>query len=481
MEMLENYIDGKAQAPLSGEYTDIVNPATGEAYVKAPLSGQADVDAAFGAAARAFKDWRRSTPGERSLLLFRVADALEGRKDEFVEAECRNTGKPVSFVRDAEFPGTIEHLRFYAAAARDLRGLAGGSFLSGFESTVRREPVGVCGLVSPWNYPLNMAVWKFGPAIAAGNTVVLKPSDTTPVTSLLAAQIIGEILPPGVLNVIAGTRDTGRLLVAHPTPQLISVTGSERAGIEVSAAAADDLKRVSLELGGKAPVIVFADVDVEQTAKSIAGAGFLNAGQDCEAACRVLVHADIHDEFVAALVRAAENTSYGPPEKTDASYGPLNSRDQLSKVESFFADLPDHAMVRTGGQADRANGGFYFQPTVVTGVRQRDRIVQEEVFGPVITVQPFATEQEAITLANDVRFGLAAGLWTSNHDRVLRVSSELDFGKVWVNCHLEVAAEMPNTGYKHSGHGNDLSVLAIEEYTRVKHIMSAVATPDHLV
>jgi betaine-aldehyde dehydrogenase len=475
MEMLENYINGKALAPLSGEYTDIVNPATGEAYAKAPLSGRADVDAAFEAAARAFKDWRRSTPGERSLMLFRVADALEARKDEFVEAECRNTGKPVSFVRDAEFPGTIEHLRFYAAAARDLRGLAGGSFLAGFESTVRREPVGVCGLVSPWNYPLNMAVWKFGPAIAAGNTVVLKPSDTTPVTSLLAARIIGEILPPGVLNVIAGTRDTGRLLVAHPTPELISVTGSERAGIEVSGSAADDLKRVSLELGGKAPVLVFADVDVEETATSIAGAGFLNAGQDCEAACRVLVDRDIHDEFVAALVRAAENTSYGPPE-ADATYGPLNSGDQLAKVESFFADLPDHATVRAGGRADRANGGFYFQPTVVTGVRQRDRIVQEEVFGPVITVQPFATEEEAISLANDVRFGLAAGLWTSNHDRVLRVSSELDFGKVWVNCHLEVAAEMPNTGYKHSGHGNDLSVLAIEEYTRVKHVMSAVAT-----
>lgn len=475
MKLLENYIDGKAVAPLSNEYTDIVNPATGQAYVKAPLSGPADVDSAFEAAARAFTTWRRTTPGERSLLLFRVADALEARKDELVEEECRNTGKPVAFVRDLEFAGTIEYLRFYAAAARDLRGLAGGSFLAGFESTVRREPVGVCGLVSPWNYPLTMAVWKFGPAIAAGNTVVLKPSDTTPVTSLLAAQIIGEILPPGVLNVIAGTRETGRLLVAHPTPELISVTGSERAGIEVSTSAAVDLKRVSLELGGKAPVLVFADVDVEETAMNIAGAGFLNAGQDCEAACRVLVAEEIHDRFVDALVRAAEATTYGPPENAEATYGPLNSSEHLAKVESFFADLPDHAAVRTGGKADRTGGGFYFQPTVVTGVRQRDRIVQEEVFGPVITVQPFVGEEEAVTLANDVRFGLAAGIWTSNHDRVLRVSAELDFGKVWVNCHLEVAPEMPNTGYKHSGHGNDISVLAIEEYTRVKHIMSAVA------
>lgn len=476
MELLQNYIDGKAVAPLSGEYTDIINPATGEAYIKAPLSNEADVDAAFDAATRAFKTWRRTTPGERSLLLFRVADALEARMDEFVAAECLNTGKPVAFVRDAEFPGTIEYLRFYAAAARDLRGLAGGSFLSGFESTVRREPVGVCALVAPWNYPLAMAVWKFGPAIAAGNTVVLKPSDTTPVTSLLAAQIIGEILPPGVLNVVSGTRDTGRLMVAHPTPELISVTGSERAGIEVSRSAADDLKRVSLELGGKAPVLVFDDVDIEQTAQSIAGAGYLNAGQDCEAACRVLVAAEIHDEFVEALVRAAEATTYGPPENTDATYGPLNSDAHLAKVESFFTDLPDHASVRTGGKADRADGGFYFQPTVVTGVEQHDRIVQEEVFGPVITVQPFASEEEAVVLANDVRFGLAAGLWTANHERVLRVSSELDFGKVWVNCHLEVAVEMPNTGYKHSGHGNDLSVLAIEEYTRVKHVMSAVAS-----
>jgi betaine-aldehyde dehydrogenase len=475
MELLENFIDGKAVAPLSGDYTDIVDPSTGRPYVKAPLSGQADVDAAFDAAARAFAIWRRTTPGERSLLLFRVADALAARAEEFVEAECRNTGKPVAFVRDAEFPGTVEYLRFYAAAARDLRGLAGGSYLAGFESTVRREPVGVCGLVSPWNYPLAMAVWKLGPAIAAGNTVVLKPSDTTPVTSLLAAQVIGEVLPPGVLNVIAGTRETGRLMVAHPTPQLISVTGSERAGIEVSASAADDLKRVSLELGGKAPVLVFGDVDVEATAASIAGAGFRNAGQDCEAACRVLVAAEIHDEFVEALVRAAEATSYGPPSDTDATYGPLNSAEHLAKVESFFADLPEHATVRTGGRADRAGGGYFFRPTVVTGVRQRDRIVQEEVFGPVITVQPFGSEEEAVALANDVRFGLAAGLWTSNHDRVLRVTADLDFGKAWANCHLEVAVEMPNTGYKHSGHGNDLSVLAIEEYTRVKHVMSAVS------
>jgi betaine-aldehyde dehydrogenase len=475
MQRLENYIGGKWVAPRSGRYADIVDPSTGEVFAQAPLSGRDDVDDAFAAAREAFASWRASTPGERSLLLFRIADALEAHREEIVAAECRNTGKPLEFMRAAEFPGLIEHLRFYAAAARDLRGLAGGSFLSGFESTVRREPVGVCGLVSPWNYPLNMSVWKFGPAIAAGNTVVLKPSDTTPVTTLMAAGIIGEILPPGVLNVIAGDRDTGRLLVAHPAPALISVTGSERAGIEISGAAAADLKRVSLELGGKAPVLVFADVaDVAATAAQIAQAGFLNAGQDCEAACRVLVAEPVYDEFVRHLVRAAEATSYGPPSQPGAFYGPLNSAGHLAKVQGFLDRLPGHARALTGGQADRAGGGYFFPPTVVAGVRQDDEIVQEEVFGPVITVQPFSSEAEAVQLANDVRFGLAAGLWTSDHDRVLRVSAQLEFGKVWVNCHLVVAAEMPNSGYKHSGHGNDMSVLAIEEYTRVKHVMSAV-------
>jgi betaine-aldehyde dehydrogenase len=475
VRQLKNYIDGRPVPPISGAYTDIVNPSNGRPYVQAPLSGQEDIDAAFAAAEQAFKTWRRTTPGERSLRLFRAADALESRKDDIVDAECRNTGKPISFMRDVELPGAIEHLRFYAAAARDLRGLASGSFLTGLESTVRREPVGVCGLVSPWNYPLNMAIWKFGPAIAAGNTVVLKPSDTTPVTALLAAQIIGDILPPGVLNVVAGTRDTGRLLVSHPTPTLISVTGSERAGIQVSESAATDLKRVSLELGGNAPVLVFDDTDVDEAASAIAGAGFLNAGQDCEAATRILVSDGIYDEFVEALVKVAESTTYGPPE-ADATYGPLNNVEQLAKVESIVSDLPRHAKVLTGGKPDPVGEGYFFQPTVVVDVKQTDRIVQEEVFGPVITVQRFASEQEAVHLANDVRFGLAAGLWTKDHERVLRISGELDFGKIWVNCHLEIAAEMPNSGYKHSGHGNDLSVLAIEEYTRVKHVMSRVAT-----
>jgi betaine-aldehyde dehydrogenase len=474
MNKLQNYIDGKAVAPMSGLYMEVIDPSTGKAYVEAPLSRAEDVDAACKAAARAFAAWRRTTPGERSVLLFRVADALDAHRDELVEAECRNTGKPLHLMRDEEFAGLIEHLRFYAAAARDLRGLASGSFVAGYDSTVRREPVGVCGQVAPWNYPLNMGVWKFGPALAAGNTVVLKPSDTTPVSTLMAASIIGEILPAGVLNVVAGDRDTGRALIAHPIPQLVSVTGSERAGIEVSVAAAADLKRVSLELGGKAPVLVFDDVEVEETAKAVGTAGFLNAGQDCEAVTRVLVAEAVYDEFVRYLVAHAKTVKYGPPYEPGVAYGPLNSAAHLSKVEGFIARLPDHASVLTGGKADRTGGGYFFEPTVIEGVRQDDEIVQEEVFGPVVTVQRFATEEEALRLANDVRFGLAASVWTNNHDRVLRVSEALDFGKVWVNCHLVVAAEMPNTGYKHSGHGNDLSALAIEEYTRVKHVMSAV-------
>lgn len=475
MERLKNYINGALQEPASGRYSNIVDPATGGAYLAAPLSDENDVDAALRNSLDAFGAWRRTTPAERSLLLFRVADALEANIDKLVAAESKNTGKPLRVMREEEFPGILEHLRFYAAAARDMRGLASGAYVLGYESNVRREPVGVCAQVSPWNYPLNMGVWKFGPAIAAGNTVVLKPSDTTPVSTVLAAEIIGEILPAGVLNVIVGDRDTGRALVAHPIPRVVSVTGSERAGIEVSMAAAGDLKRVSLELGGKAPVLVFEDVDVEEAAAGIADAAFFNAGQDCEAATRILVADPIYDEFVAALVKQANATTYGAPED-DVTYGALNSEAHLEKVAGFIDRLPDHASVLAGGKVDRTNGGFFYPPTVVTGVEQKDEIVQEEVFGPVCTVQRFQTEAEAIGMANDVRFGLAAGLWTNDHARTLRVTDALDFGKVWVNCHLVVAADMPNNGYKRSGHGNDLSAFAIEEYTRVKHVMTAVGS-----
>lgn len=475
MDRLKNFINGKLVEPRSGRYSQIVNPATGTAYIEAPLSDADDVDDAVLAAAEAFKSWRLTTPGERSLMLFRAADALEAHAEELSAAESENTGKPLRVMRDDEFPAIPEHLRFYAAAARDFRGLATGSYVTGYDSSVRREPIGVCGQVAPWNYPLNMGVWKFGPAIAAGNTVVLKPSDTTPVTTVMAAEIIGSILPPGVLNVVVGDRDTGRALVSHPVPRLVSVTGSERAGIEVSGAAAADLKQVSLELGGKAPVLIFGDVDIKETAADVASAAFFNAGQDCEAATRILVSSDIYDDFVAELVQRANGFSYGPPDQ-EVFFGPLNSEQHLNKVEGFMDRLPAHASILAGGKADRINGGYFFQPTVVADVKQNDEIVQEEVFGPVCTVQSFDSEDEALTMANDVRFGLAASVWTKDHSRIIRLSSGLDFGKVWVNCHLTVAPEMPNNGYKSSGHGNDLSTMAIEEYTRVKHIMSSIKT-----
>lgn len=403
MERLQNYIAGRYVAPSSGAYSEIVNPATGQAYIEAPLSDADDVGAACSAASEAFTAWRRTTPGERSVLLFRIADMLEVHAADIVAAECANTGKPRKVMGEEEFPGIIECLRFYTAAARDLRGIAAGSFVTGYDSSVRLEPVGVCGQVAPWNYPLNMAAWKFGPALAAGNTVVLKPSDTTPVSTLLAAGLIGEVLPSGVFNVVAGDRDTGRALVRNPIPRLVSVTGSERAGIEGSKSAADDLKQVHLELGGNVPVLVFADIEPGFAARGIAASGFCNAGQDCEAATRVLVEDSVYDEFVAELVSAASGTGYGPPSDEAATYGPLNSLAHLEKVCGFIDRLPAHTRVLTGGKADRRDGGFFFEPTVVAGVRQDDEIVQEEIFGPVITVQRFADEQEAIDRANDVR------------------------------------------------------------------------------
>lgn len=473
MTHLENFINGRYTQPRTSRSSDVVNPATGQVYAQAPVSGTDDVDAACRAASDAFVSWRRTTPATRSLALFRIADALEAASEEYIQAESRNTGKPLRWMREEEFPSVLDHLRYMATIARDTDGLAAGSYLTGYESVVRREPVGVCGQVAPWNYPLLMAVWKFGPALATGNTVVLKPSDTTPVTTAMLGQIMAEYLPPGVFNVVLGDRDTGRCLVAHPRPDLISVTGSVRAGTEVAGAAATDLKRVHLELGGKAPAVVLGDAPLDETVEGIAGAGYLNAGQDCAASTRVLVDERIHDEFVEAMVKKARSVTYGPPE-TEVDYGPLNSADQLARVQGFVDRAPGHAEVRAGGAADRREGGYYFQPTVVTGLNQHDEMVQEEIFGPVITIQPFRDEVQALELANDVRFGLAASVWGSDHQSLSRVAAELDFGQVWVNCHLVQAAEMPNGGFKHSGHGNDLSALAVRDYTRAKHVMSRV-------
>ena len=468
---LRNFVGGRSAGTADGSTAPVIDPSTGEAYVSAPLSSAVDVDAAMTAAAAGFEVWRDATPAERQRALLRIADAVEARADEIVAAECRNTGKPVEATLREEMGPLLDELRFFAGAARVLEGRSAGEYMRDHTSYVRREPIGVCAQITPWNYPMVMAVWKFAPALAAGNAVVLKPSDTTPVTTLLLAEIAAEFLPPGVLNVVCGDRDTGRALVAHPTPQLVSITGSTRAGMEVAIAAAADLKRAHLELGGKAPVIVFDDVDVEAAAAAIAGAGYFNAGQDCTAATRVLVQGRVAADFTDALAAAARGTKVGAPADTGAYFGPVNNAAQLDRVRGFLDRTPDHARIVAGG-GRIGERGYFLEPTVVAGLHQPDEMIQDEVFGPVITVQQFDDEDNAVRWANDVRFGLSASVWTQNHGRAMRVSRRLDFGAVWINTHLPFVSEMPHGGFGHSGYGKDLSMYGFEEYTRIKHVMS---------